>query len=161
MDFFVTVLAMVSLFILCLILIKTLTTNTSLEKPYLTRTTVSEESEESVDSVVETSENGGERCCMLKKRSCVKGKCEPGIEKRCNELSTATCDNSLALCEYMDKQNCKSNSDICTYDNTKRLCEKKPDPYGGVDISCNEFDDLLLDGIRPNYLHCDEKLLFF
>ena len=160
MDFFVTVLAMVSLFILCLILIKTLTTNTSLEKPYLTLTTVSEESDDSV-VLKETSKEGGERCCMIKKRSCVNGKCEPGIEKRCNELSTATCDNSLALCEYMDKQNCKSNSDICTYDNTKRLCEKKPDPYGGVDISCNEFDDLLLDGIRPNYLHCDEKLLFF
>jgi hypothetical protein len=104
-----------------------------------------------------------ERCCLLSKMNCNGDVCEPGVQKRCNELAGTSCQDSLALCEYMNEIECKSdyNLKLCSFDSNLNTCSKITDPYRGIDITCSEFDSYVSDGFKESQFNCENNLLLY
>lgn len=99
------------------------------------------------------------RYCKMDKLLCNKGNCFPGVQKRCGKLSQSKCDDSLILCNFMDKNQCQNETNriFCKYEDKK--CNNRVNPHMGIEITKTEYDNKINLGWANNQLNCENELL--
>ena len=80
------------------------------------------------------------RCCFANKFLKYGEEWVSGIEKRCGFLAGKPCEDTLVVCDTLNKNECAMNNVNCVYDDDTNVCNTIPNGHDGREIECTMYD---------------------